>query len=241
MRCVRGRLGSVKLAMTVVVPVAALCRRSEPRRSVWRIAAVRELVEADRLLQVRRRADLRLLVVAQDGGAAVAVDRVAAAGGPGDRALQVRGQRRVERRGGVAERRCRTSGRPGSPCRRRPGGAAPIVPPAMPSSVCALRLRAERVLDDRREHVRDAADVRRRSCTSGRCAPSTSGSDLLASWTRSKTFTVPRLQRGAAGRARAEDVGQELPRRVGLDRRADADEAAALAEVRLEVRCAARR
>ena len=77
MRCVDGRAGSVKLAMTVVVPVAASCRRSEPQAVRLEDAAVRELVEADRLLQVRRRADLRLLVVAQDGRAAVAVDRVA--------------------------------------------------------------------------------------------------------------------------------------------------------------------
>ena len=44
------------------------------------------------------------------------------------------------------------------------------------------------------------------------------------------------LRRRAARRAGAEDVGQERPARVGLDRRADADEAAALLEVRLEVR-----
>ena len=52
-------------------------------------APVGELVEADRLVEVRRRADLGLLVVGEHGGAAVAVDRVGLAGRPLDAAGQV--------------------------------------------------------------------------------------------------------------------------------------------------------
>ena len=45
----------------------------------------------------------------------------------------------------------------------------------------------------------------------------------------------PRLRRRLARRAGAEDAGQVRPARVGLDGGADADEAAALLEVRLEI------
>ena len=54
----------------------------------------------------------------------------------------------------------------------------------------AARLRAERILDDGREDVRLAADVGARSCKMS-VRSQYSGRFLLASWTRSKTLTVP--------------------------------------------------
>ena len=98
----------------------------------------------------------------------------------------------------------------------------------------ALRLRAERVLHDRVEDVRDPAHVGREVVEVVRPVP------VLRQALARVMDAVEHLQRagldvGAARGARAEDVRQERPRRVGLDGRADADEGAALAEVGLEV------
>ena len=103
----------------------------------------------------------------------------------------------------------------------------------MPSRFLPCGLRVERVLDDRVEHVRDAADVAREVVEVVAARP------VLRQRLGRVVDAVDhlhrrRLRRGAARGARAEDVGQELPRRVGLDRRADADEATAVAEVGLE-------
>ena len=66
-------------------------------------APIGQLVEADRLVEVRRRGDLDLLVVGQDGRAAVGVDRIRDAGGPVERADEVLAEVGLrERRGGVA-------------------------------------------------------------------------------------------------------------------------------------------
>ena len=68
-------------------------------------APVGELVEADRLVQVRRGGDLGLLVVGEHGRAAVAVDRVGLAGRPQHGAAEVLAQVGLgEARGRVAER-----------------------------------------------------------------------------------------------------------------------------------------
>ena len=134
--------------------------------------SVGQLVEADRLAEVRRPADLDLLVVLQHGRAAVAVDRVGLAGGPAERAVEVRGQARVEARGRVAEAGVERAAAlvvlaPGERVvgtHRAAGDAVERV---------ALWLRAERILDDRGQHVRYAADVRRCSCRRRRCGSST--------------------------------------------------------------------
>ena len=84
-----------------------------------------------------------------------------------------------------------------------------------------------------REHVADAADVRGPVVVGvvqvpvlgqvlGRVVPAVGG------------LVRHRLRVELRGRPGAEDVGQELPARVRLDRRADADEATAAAEVALE-------
>ncbi len=196
-------------------------------------AAVRELVEADRLLQVRRRADLRLLVVAQDGGAAVAVGRVARARRPADRALEVRGQRGVEGRGRVAEPGVeRAAAAVVLAERDRVMGAHRAA--LDPVERRALRLRPERVLDHGREHVRDAPDVGREVVPVVVALP-VEREALARVMDAVEDLHRARLQRRPARRTRAEHLGEERPRRVGLDRGADADEASALAEVRLEV------
>ena len=122
---------------------------------------VRKLVEADRLAEVRRAADLDLLVVREHGRAAVAVGRVGHAGRPVDRALRGAspGRRRSRRRcvpsDGVERAAALVVLAPGD----RVVGAHRAAGDAVEH--LALRLRAERILDDRGQHVRDAADVRR--------------------------------------------------------------------------------
>ena len=196
-------------------------------------AAVRELVEADRLLQVRRRADLRLLEVLEHRGAAVAVGRVAAARRPRDRALQVRGEvasyaAAVLPSAGVERAAALVVLAEGD---RVVGAHRAALDPVQRR---ALRLRAERIFDDRREHVRIAADVRREVVPMVVALP-VERKTLARVVHAVEDLHRAGLLRGAARSARAQDVGQELPRRVGLDRRADAHEAAALAEVGLEV------
>ena len=196
--------------------------------------AVRELIEADRLVRVRRGADLGLLVVAQHRGAAVAVGRVALAGGPADRALQVRLQAGV-----VAGRRAAERGVEAAPglVVLAPGhrvvGAHRAAVDALEH--LALRLGLERLLDDAHQHVRDAADVRVEVVVGLGALPVLR--EVLARVMDAVGDLDGReLRCDASGRTRAEQSGHERPGRVGLDRRADADEAAALLVVRLEVR-----
>ena len=98
----------------------------------------------------------------------------------------------------------------------------------------ALRLRAERILDDRGEDVRDAPDVRRVVVEGVRAVPVRAAGSCVASWTRSATLTVADCTAVGARGARAEDVREELPRGLRLDRGADREEAAAQMEVVLE-------
>ncbi len=195
---------------------------------------VRQLVEADRLLQVRRRADLRLLIVREHGRAAVAVGRVARAGSPRDRALQMRRECRVEGLGRVAERGVE---RPAAPVvlAEGDGMAAAHRAAVDPVEHGALGLRAERILDDRRQDVRQAGDVRLEVVPMVRAVP-VERERLARVMDTVEDLHRARLQRGPSRSAGTENVAQEVPRRVGLDRRADADEATALTEVGLEDR-----
>ena len=104
----------------------------------------------------------------------------------------------------------------------------------------ALRLRAERILDDRREDVRDAADVGRVVPPGVRPVP-VLGQGLRRVVNAVGDLDRRRLDRRLAGRARTEDVGVELPGGLGLDRRADPEEAAAVVEVAPRMRPSARR
>ena len=106
----------------------------------------------------------------------------------------------------------------------------------MPLSVLPCGLRPERVLDDRRRARARRRGRWSRSCRSRPCGPSTPAGSCVASWTRSKTLTVPVWTSVRPDERVPRMLGQERPGRIGLDGRADADEAAALLEVRLEVR-----
>ena len=105
--------------------------------------------------------------------------------------------------------------------------------PGDPVEHLALRLRAERILDDRGEHVRDAADVRR-VVVEAVCAVPVDGQVLRRVVDAVGDLDRGRLHAGAARGTRAEDVRVELPRGLGLDRGADPEEAAAHVEVLLE-------
>ena len=140
-------------------------------------APVREHVEADRLVEVRRRADLGLLVVGEHGGAAVAVDRVGDAGGPLDRAGEVAAE------GGLGVS-CR-----GVAAGRVEGAAAAVVLAPGDRMVEAHRAAGVGLLVDRGEHMRDAADVAAKLYHCVRALP-VLGQRLLAACTRSATLTV---------------------------------------------------
>ena len=197
-------------------------------------AAVGQDVEADRLAQVRRSRHEVHLVVGEHGGAAVAVDGVGDAGRPAQGSVQVLAEV------GVVARRRRAE--------RGVEGAAALVVLAPGDRVVGAHRAAgdrvqhpvvgllrERLLDDRGEDVADAADVGREVVPLLRAIP------VLVVVLAGVVHAVgdldrAALRRGLARRAGAEDVGQELPLGLGLDRRVHAHEAAAGAEPRLE-RC----
>ena len=181
-------------------------------------AAVGEDVEADRLVEVRRSRDLRLLVVGDDRGAAVAVDGVGDAGRPFDRALEVlAGLGAGERVDAGVER-------------------APALVVLAPGDRVVEAHRAARVgpLVDGGQHVRDAADVAVEVQVGVGVTPrqrqvAARGVAAVGDLDR----RLRRRGRGALG-ARSEHVGQELPLGLGGDRVADGEEAAAFGEVGLE-------
>ena len=78
------------------------------------------------------------------------------------------------------------------------------------------------LLVDGREDVREAADVRRVVEVAVGVLPAI-GSALMASWTRSATLIVAAWRRGLALGAGAEQLGEEVPAGLGLDRAVDGD------------------
>ena len=150
------------------------CRRTPPRRSVWMTGrAVGQHVEADRLVQVRR-SRRRWSAGSWRARSRRSRCRRGRRCRPSSAMAPVEVLREV--RVGEARRRdarapCRTSGRPGSPCTRRPGGRRPSC--RRSRSAPGSRAAGERLLDDGREHVADSRGRWCRSCTSGRSSSST--------------------------------------------------------------------
>ena len=118
------------------------------------------------------------------------------------------------------------------------GWSAPIVPSSMPSSRpphgwISNAPRLSTCSTTVRQHVAEAADV------GGEVVPSVRPLPVLREVLGGVVDAVRDLDRagldaGPPARTRAEHVGQELPAGLGLDRRADTDEAAAIRVVVLE-------
>ena len=195
-------------------------------------AAVGQDVEADRLAQVRRSRHEVHLVVGEHGGAAVAVDGVGDAGRPAQGPVEVLLEVRVgEARLGRPERRVE---RAPALVVLAPGdwmvGAHRAVDRVQHPVVGLL---GERLLDDGHQHVADTADV------GVEVVPAVGPVPVLGQVLAGVVNSVRDLDRaqrvvGPARGARSEDAGQEPPLGFGLDRRAQAHEAAPCMEPLLD-------
>ncbi len=180
---------------------------------------VRQDVEADRLPQAARVGRERgHLVVRQDGGAAVAA---ADPGSPADGTGEVGAEGTL----GVGGRGVAAGG--------VERAAAAVVLAPHDGMVVTHRAAGVSVLVERGEHVRGTSDV------GGEVVPLVGPGPVFRQAPARGVHPVRHLDRraghgGGAGRPGAEQVGQERPVRLGLDRRVDAQEAAALVEVGLE-------